>query len=410
MFSRRCCVSVRLMATTRSILCLSPRALSACASDFPRVAYRTVPRTLVEYNHLKSIVPQQPCNPKLLRVAVIGQPNVGKSTLVNTLMHWKVCSVSSKVHTTRRNAKAVLVDGETQIVFLDTPGIVDIDHGRKHQLEASMIVDPEHALLNADLVAVMVDASDHWRRHSFDRETLRLLEFNAHLTSVLVVNKVDLLKSKRQILEFTHFLTGGIVGGVPTCRSGTVKRRLTPEELFSRTDEMLKMGGVNLKDEAVHLRVDDQIKQTEDDSKKSWPNFSRIFMISALKNDGVKDIRDFLLQSAKPSEWLYPFEMVTDQNPHELAALIVREKILNHLSREVPYNVEVKVAMWDLDAAGVLHIVIEILGKNTRHVKHILGEGGNTVKAIAAESRQDIATAFRSDVSLKLIVKNISAG
>ncbi|KAH7978966.1 hypothetical protein HPB49_007576 [Dermacentor silvarum] len=401
MFSSR--QGVRLTALARNVLYSSGSRQSTCASDFPRTAHRSIPRTLVEYNCLRSTVPVQPSNPKLLRVAIIGQPNVGKSTLVNKLMHWKVCAVSSKVHTTRHNAKAILVNGETQIVFLDTPGIVDIHHGKKHHLEASMIVDPEHALLGADLVAVMVDASDHWRRHMLDEETLRLLECNAHLTSILIVNKVDILKSKRQILEFTHSLTGGVVGGVVANREKIVKKRLSPEELLARAEETSKTGTTNLQKEALGGR--EVLEKSQGENKNSWRNFSRVFMISALNNDGVNDIRNFFLQAAKPSEWMYPFELVTDQNPHELGTLIVREKVLNHLPREVPYNLHVKVAGWDLDTAGVLHIVMEIVGKNTRHVKHILGEGGKTIKAVAAEARQDLAATFRSDVSLKLVVK-----
>lgn len=353
-------------------------------------------------------MPIQPSNPKLLRVAIIGQPNVGKSTLVNQLMRWKVCAVSSKVHTTRHNAKAIFVNGETQIVILDTPGIVDLNHGRKHHLEASMIVDPEHALLNADLVAVMVDASDHWRRHMLDEETLRLLEYNAQLTSVLIVNKVDLLRSKRQILEFTHSLTGGVVGGAASNREKIVKKKLSPEVLFARTEETLKTETADLQKEALD-GMGVQKQEGQDEHKNCWRNFSRVFMISALNDDGVNDIRNFLLQSAKPSEWMYPLELVTDQNPHELATLIVREKVLNHLPRDVPYNLSVRVAGWDLDSAGVLHIVLEIIGKNTRHVKYILGNGGTMIKAVAAESRQDLAATFRSDVSLKLVVKTESA-
>uniref|UniRef100_A0A131X9A4 GTPase Era, mitochondrial n=1 Tax=Hyalomma excavatum TaxID=257692 RepID=A0A131X9A4_9ACAR len=403
MFSSRQVVG--LTALARDVLHSSRIWLSACASDVPRTTHRSVPRTLVEYSYLQSAVPAQPSNPKLLRVAIIGQPNVGKSTLVNKLMRWKVCSVSSKVHTTRHNAKAIFVSGETQIVILDTPGIVDINHGRKHQLEATMIVDPEHALLNADVVAVMVDASDHWRRHTLDEETLRLLEYNAQLTSVLIVNKVDLLKSKRQILEFTHSLTGGVIGGVVANREKVVKKKFSPEELFARTEAVLKSETANVQQNALNEKgiLEKQTPQSE--HKKPWRNFSRVFMISALNDDGVNDIRNYLLETAKPSEWMYPYELVTDQNPHELATLIVREKILNRLPREVPYNLSVKVSGWDLDTAGVLHIVMEIIGKNTRHVKHILGASGTTIKEVAAESRQDIAATFRSDVSLKLVVK-----
>lgn len=406
MFSRRQVVT--LTALARNIL-RSPRSRqSTCASDFPRPTHRSVPRTLLEYSRLQSAVPIQPSNPKLLRVAIIGQPNVGKSTLVNQLMRWKVCAVSSKVHTTRHNAKAIFVNGETQIVILDTPGIVDLNHGRKHHLEASMIVDPEHALLNADLVAVMVDASDHWRRHMLDEETLRLLEYNAQLTSVLIVNKVDLLRSKRQIFEFTHSLTGGVVGGAASNREKIVKKKLSPEVLFARTEETLKTETADLQKEALD-GMGVQKQEGQDEHKNCWRNFSRVFMISALNDDGVNDIRNFLLQSAKPSEWMYPLELVTDQNPHELATLIVREKVLNHLPRDVPYNLSVRVAGWDLDSAGVLHIVLEIIGKNTRHVKYILGNGGTMIKAVAAESRQDLAATFRSDVSLKLVVKTESA-
>ena len=69
---------------------------------------------------------------KLLQVAIIGDPNAGKSTLVNQLVGWKTCAVSSKVHTTRKTSKSVLMDGSTQVVFLDTPGLVGL--GEKNQL------------------------------------------------------------------------------------------------------------------------------------------------------------------------------------------------------------------------------------------------------------------------------------
>ncbi|EEC03515.1 putative GTP-binding protein Era [Ixodes scapularis] len=349
---------------------------------------------------MKSLLPVQPESPRLLRVAIVGEPNVGKSTLINELMRWKVCSVSKKVHTTRHNAKAVFIDGDTQIVFLDTPGIVDLKHSRKHHLGATMVVDPEHALLNADAIGVMVDASDHWRRQRIEENLLRLLRFNENKQSFLIVNKVDLLRSKRQLLECIHSLTEGVVGGVPTRRQKPRNPKINADDLFSKTEAKLR--GREIEDEA---QGSSQESSTE--PHNGWPNFSEVFMISALNNDGVDDLRSYLLQAARPSEWMYPKELVTDQNPHEIATMIVREKILNYLAKEVPYNLDISVTMWDVDSSGVLHAVITIQGHQDRYIKYAIGDKGKTIQKIAAESRQDLASIFHCDVSLKLVVNRL---
>lgn len=387
--------------TPRACVLLPSRGRSSgAAADSSSRPERAVPKTLAEYGYMKSLRPVQPKNPRLLRVAIVGEPNVGKSTLVNELMRWKVCSVSKKVHTTRHNAKAVFVDGDTQIVFLDTPGIVDLEHGRKHQLGATMVVDPEHALLNADVVGVMIDASDHWRRHRIEENLLRLLRFNGNKQSFLIINKVDLLRSKRQLLECIHSLTEGVVGGVPTSRQKPKKPKLNADDLFARAEAKLKDREISDEAQGIH-------QESSTEQQKGWPNFSDVFMISALNNDGVADVRNYLLQAAQPREWMYPKEMVTDQNPHEIATMIVREKILNHLAKEVPYNLDVSVTMWDVDTSGVLHAVITIQGQQDRYMKYVIGDRGKTIQTIAAESRQDLASIFHCDISLKLVVNKL---
>lgn len=374
------------------VLAACPHSTSTAATHSDDEVRKIVPRTLAEHNYMRSLKPSQPNNPKLLRVAIVGLPNVGKSTLINHLIQWKIRPVSKRVHTTRQNARALLTEGDTQIVFLDTPGVVDLDHSRKHSLEATMVVGPEHSLTNADVVGVMVDASDHWRRDKIDSNILKLLCFHRDKHSFLILNKVDTLRSKRQLLESIHSLTDGIVDGYPTYRKKQRKRKeLDVEELFARAM-------------AAKERELDKGTCFPESSSGGWPHFKRVFIISALNDDGVKDIRDYLLDSAKPHEWMFPRQLVTDQNPHEIAITTVKSKLLDHLSKEVPYNLDVKISTWDIDSAGVLHAAFLIKGTSDRHIKNVIGEEGKIIRQIASETRQELANTFHCEVSLKLLV------
>ncbi|XP_071501890.1 GTPase Era, mitochondrial-like [Diadema antillarum] len=155
----------------------------------------------------------QPPDPKVLKVAIIGTPNAGKSTLINNLLGRRICAVSQKVHTTRTKALAVITHKKTQMVLLDTPGMISFSQGRKHKLPRSLLVDAKNTLLEADLIAVLVDVSNQWTNMKLDPEVLLQLQTHHSIPSVLVLNKVDALKNKHSLFEITDALTEGVVDG-----------------------------------------------------------------------------------------------------------------------------------------------------------------------------------------------------
>ena len=101
--------------------------------------------------------PEAVSNSRLLQVAVIGVPNAGKSTLINQLVGWNICAVSKKVHTTRKMAKAMFCEGETQVVFLDTPGCVDQNETKR--------LYPFHFLMISYINHVSSFTATTWNHH-----------------------------------------------------------------------------------------------------------------------------------------------------------------------------------------------------------------------------------------------------
>ncbi|KAG8439426.1 hypothetical protein GDO86_005583 [Hymenochirus boettgeri] len=366
-----------------------------------------------EHDSLLIQRPDQPENSKTLRVAILGAPNAGKSTLSNQLLGRKIFPVSKKVHTTRCQAQCVITDGETQLILLDTPGMVNPSKVKRHHLEKSLLQDPWDSLKSADLV----DVSEHWSRNSLSTEIIKCLSQYQYIPSILVLNKVDLVKKKALLLDSTNTLTEGIVNKKTAVIQSMAKspkaqvrvmsssQMETCESSNSIQDCELATNLHHITEENVHPVVKKVGTVKDLKSRKGWPHFQDVFMLSAVNGDEVQTLKKYLLNLAKPGEWEYHSDIVTSQSPQEICNNIIREKLLEHLPQEIPYNVMQVTDAWEEGPAGELVIRQTLLVQKENHVKLLIGPGGQVVKQIALEAGQDLMNIFLCDVRLHLSVK-----
>ncbi|XP_069800864.1 GTPase Era, mitochondrial [Dendropsophus ebraccatus] len=366
--------------------CLSPHA--------PAISFNKADQdSLIKHD------PDQPENAKVLRLAIIGAPNAGKSTLSNQLLGRKIFAVSSKVHTTRCKAKGIVTEGDTQMILLDTPGMVNSVKAGRYNLEKTFQEDPWQSVKMADVVVVLVDVSDKWMRKSLPPEVLKCLSKNSHIPSILVLNKVDLVKQKDTLLEVTSKLTDGVVKGRKAVIKSS-KRKAQPEARKEVNISPVKIEGTGEQPE-------DQQGGTYRDLKDrtGWPHFQEVFMLSALGGDEVETLKTYLMTLAKPGEWEYHSEVVTTQAPEEICKNVIREKLLEYLPQEIPYNITQVNELWEEGSGGELVIKQTLLVPKENHVKLIIGPGGELISKIAKEAGCDLMNAFLCDVRLRLAVK-----
>jgi GTP-binding protein Era len=269
-------------------------------------------------------------------IALIGAPNAGKSTLINALVGTKVTIVSHKVQTTRTLLRGIAIEGDAQLVFIDTPGIF----APKRRLERAMVSTAWAGARDADIVGVLIDA-----KRGIDTEAGSMLDGLATVAQrkVLLLKKVDLVEK-------------------PT--------------LLTLTQQANERAG-----------------------------FAASFMISALSGDGVADFKRWLAAEVPAGPWHYPEDQITDAPLRQLAAEITREKLYLRLHQELPYQSTVETASWQERKDGSVRIEQTIFVERESQRKIVLGKGGQTIKAIGAEARREIAEVIEQPVHLFLFVK-----
>jgi GTP-binding protein Era len=269
-------------------------------------------------------------------IALIGAPNVGKSTLINALVGSKVAIVSHKVQTTRALLRGIATAGRSQLVFIDTPGIF----APKRRLERAMVTNAWAGAHDADIVGVLIDA-----RAGLDHETDAILDrlVGVAQPKILLINKIDLVEKSNLL---------GIA-------------KIANERLA----------------------------------------IAATFMVSALTGDGVADVRRWLAAHVPEGPWHYPEHQITDAPLRQLAAEITREKLYLRLHQELPYQSTVETDLWKERKDGSVRIEQTIYVERESQRKIVLGKGGQTIKAIGADARREIADMLETPVHLFLFVK-----
>jgi GTP-binding protein Era len=269
-------------------------------------------------------------------VSITGRPNVGKSTLLNTVLGQKVSIVTSRPQTTRNRIIGIKTLKDAQIIFVDTPGL----HRPRHGLGAHMVKEAKAAIKDVDVVLLMVEP------HFPKEEDLAVLGPLRHLGKpvFLLINKIDKVK-KPQVLPVIN--------------------------AYGR----------------------------------AYP-FDEIIPVSALKGDGLDLMLDKIKERLEPGPKYYPDDLITDSLERFMVQEIIREKVMQTTSEEVPHSAAVEVTHWEEREKNRVFIGADIYVEKNGQKGIIIGKKGSRLKDIGTSARHDIQELLGgAKVFLELFVK-----
>ena len=267
-------------------------------------------------------------------VNIIGNPNVGKSTLMNVLVGEKLSIITPKAQTTRHRILGIVNGEDYQIVFSDTPGILN----PAYQLQASMMDFVKTAFDDADILIYMVEVEEkELKNEAFFKKITK-----SKIPVLLLVNKIDLSNSER---------------------------------------------------------VEEKIKYW----KKKVPN-SFVYVISALEKFNIESVFHKIIELLPESPAFFPKDQLTDKPERFFVNEKIREKILIHFKKEIPYAVEVETESF-IEEKEIIKIRSLIIVERNTQKGILIGHKGRAIKRIGEEARKDLEVFFDKKIYIELFVK-----
>ncbi|MFT3736194.1 MAG: GTPase Era [Rhodocyclaceae bacterium] len=268
-------------------------------------------------------------------IAIVGRPNVGKSTLLNRFVGQKVSIVSRKAQTTRHRVTGVLTEGNHQFIFVDTPGF---QTRHKNALNRTMNRTVTQVLPEVDVIAMVIEAGHFGPA---DRQVLALLPPEAKV--VLVINKIDMLADKGEVLPFLEQMAA------------------------------------------------------------EYP-FADMVPVSAQRGNNAPELLRTLAKFLPVGEPVFGEDDITDRSERFLAAEFIREKLFRLLGEELPYGMAVEIEKFEVQGA-LRRIFAAIIVDKAAHKSMVIGKGGQHLKRISTEARVDMEKLFDGKVYLEVWVK-----
>ena len=270
-------------------------------------------------------------------ITICGRPNVGKSTLTNALVGEKVAIVSNKPQTTRNRICGIVNRGESQFVFVDTPGL----HKARTRLGDYMVNVVKESVSDVDAIMLLVEPIAN-----IGAPEQQLIDRIKALgcPSVLVINKVDTLEQKEELLSVI--------------------------QTYGQAHE-----------------------------------FNAIVPISARNKDGVEELMNILEEFLPVGPQLFPEDMSSDQPERQMMAEILREKMLLCLDKEIPHGTAVEITRFAERDDEVVEVDATIYCEKNSHKGIIIGKGGSMLKKVSSLARRDMEHFMGTKIFLQTWVK-----